>query len=371
MAATGIKPAVSSEKPTSRNCLSQIEFNGQRSQVTNKRSYCELSYGDGWTVESFVYFYFLVSIGFIMAIMYFISPTIKSDNQLHHEVNMEVFCSLCIILSIVWMSYCLCRQQTPSVVQFTDFPKRYCRPLLVCVYLFGLTCIVTDAITIWILLGCLKMQYIKFILSFLKLFFTISLVIFLKKYSTAVLYNVKVQLFHVIGTCICLMLRTALGRSRPLLPKSFWIASTECMDGFINPALTDDEQYIIAFDQELYVTVIVMLLIIWTNSKANPITQANKKPLHFIYQADQPNIESLNSSTQSELSKELSSSEILSEAVQKEPNVDMGLVFGLTIGGILSIPYTFCDSAAIYLAFLLRLVLVVFCFSIGYCDAKK
>ena len=322
--------SAATQQPERFDTAQQLELQNQKQHEADKDR----------TVESFVYLYFLVSVGFIMSVMYFVSPQMPAYPKHQHEINLDIFCAFCIFISILWMSFMLLRQQTSSVVQFTDFPKRYTRPLLIAIYLFGISCIVTDTITLWILIGCIKTMYFRFALTSLKLLFSIFLMLFLRKYSSAVLFGVNIPVFHVLGTCICLMLRTALGNSRPLLPKTFWVESSECGNLFINPAMADEDQYIIAFDQEFYITVIVVLLIIWTNIK--PCPKPPTKPLHFTYHVIDEQVDlSLDTSLETEPSRDYNHSQSISEAIQKEPNIDMGLVFGLTIGAILSIPYTF------------------------------
>ena len=295
--------------------------------------------GKDRTIESMVYLYFLVSVGFILSVMYFISPQLpaKSARQ-RHEICLDLFCSLSMLLSIVWMCTILLKQQKSSLVIFMDLPKRYVRPLLIVVYLFGISCIVTDTITIWILIGCIKTLYFRFALTALKLVFSIVLMMFLRKYAAANIINVSVQIFHVLGTCVCLMLRTCLANSRTLLPSSPWIMASNCTNVLINPIMNGEDEYIIAFDQEFYITVAILLLIIWTNVKKTP--RSRSKPLRFNYQLGEEQHDiSMETTTETEMSQEKFHS--ITSAVQKEPHMDAGLVFGLTIGAILSIPYTF------------------------------
>ena len=289
-------------------------------------------------IESFLYLYFLVSIGFILSIMYFISP--KTPIQRQHGINLDIYCSFCIITSIIWMLFILMQQQKPTTVIFMDLPKRYTRPLLIAVYLFGISCLVTDTITLWTLLGCISTLYIRFVLFCLKIAFSIVLMLFLRKYSSSNLVNASIAVFHVLATCICLMLRTALGNSRPFLPQSVWTTTDNCSKLFTNPMMEEESEYLIAFDQEFYATVFVLFLVIWTNIKCY-IKQQNKA-MHFNYQfIDDKSNTSRDSSIETEIVEDYQHSHTLSEAIQREPNIDVGLVFGLTIGSILSIPYTF------------------------------
>ena len=290
-------------------------------------------------IESFLYLYFLVSIGFILSVVYFISS--KNSVRRQHDINLDIYCSLCIVASVIWMLFTLVKQQYPTTVIFMDLPKRYTRPLLIAVYLFGISCIVTDTITLWTLIGCISTLYIRFSISCLKIVFSIFLILFLRKYSSASLFNASISLFHILATCICLMLRTALGESRPLLLTSTMDDIRNCSKIFTNPILDKEGNYILAFDQEFYTTVVVLFLVIWSNVKCYT-RHHHGKAMHFEYHfvTDRNNM-SKDTSIETEMSDDYQPSQTLSEAVQKEPNIDIGLVFGLTIGAILSIPYTF------------------------------
>ena len=290
-------------------------------------------------IESFLYLYLLVSTGFILSVMYYIST--NSFVQRQHAINLDVFCGLCIVASTIWMTCMLTRPQNPTTVTFMDLPKRYTRPLLIAAYLFGISCIVTDTMVLWILIGCITSQYVRFTLSCLKIIFSIFLILFLRKYSSASLFNASISLFHILATCICLMLRTALGNSRPLLFSSLWNSAHNCSTMFTNPLMDKENNYIIAFDQEFYATVVILCLVIWNNVKFCT-QQNNRKAMHFEYQiVDDRNSLSRDTSIETEATDGYQLSQTISEAVQREPNIDIGLVFGLTVGAILSIPYTF------------------------------
>lgn len=292
-------------------------------------------------IESFLYLYFLVSIGFILSIMHFISSYTNILMQRHLDVYLDLYCCCCIALSILWMLFMLIRQQKSTTVKFMDLPKRYTRPLLIAAYVFGISCVVTDTITLWTLVGCYKTSYIQFLLCFFKVSFVIVLMLFSKKYSTASLFDASIGTFHVLATCVCLMLRTVLGNSRQLIPSSIWTSSNNCSALFTNPLIEENNSYIIAFDQEFNVIIIVIFLVIWTNIKS--CTKQQSKTFDFTYEfiEDKSNT-SRDTSLDTEVIHEYQPSHSsLNEAVQKEPNVDVGLVFGLTIGAILSIPYTF------------------------------
>ena len=290
-------------------------------------------------IESFLYLYFLVSIGFILAVVYFISTKVSIQRQ--HGINLDVFCGLCIVASVIWMLFVLARQQNPTTVIFMDLPKRYTRPLLIVVYLFGISCIVTDTITLWTLVSCIATLYIQFAISCLKIVFSIVLILFLRKYSSASLLNASISLCHVLATCICLMIRTALGKTRPLVLTSMWTSTHNCTNMFTNPIMDKESNYIIAFDQEFYISVIVLCLVIWNNVKCYR-KQHQTKAMYYEYQfTNDRNSISRDTSIETEVTDDYQPSQTLSEAVQKEPNIDIGLVFGLTIGAVLSIPYTF------------------------------
>lgn len=291
-------------------------------------------------IESFLYLYLLVSIGFILSITNFLSSYTDSLIPRHIYINLDIYCCCSILFALACMIFMLVKQNTVTTVTYFHLPKRYTRPLLIATYLFGVSCIVTDSITLWTLVGCLTTLYVRFVLSSLKISFVIILMLFLRKFSSASLLNASLGLVHVLATCICLMLRTALGNSRQFVPVSMWTSVSNCSTMFTNPLIEPDVNYIIAFDQEFYLTVAVILLVIWTNVKN--CAEQRRKALHFNYQfvEDRSNT-SRDTSIDTEIVDDYRHSEALSEAVQKEPNVDVGLVFGITIGAVLSIPYTF------------------------------
>ena len=325
-----------------------LENERHKSPKTNLRIYAETIKGttslqmrNGSTDEqigSLIYLYFIVSIGLILSIKTFIIPKSQQQREKQFIAYVDVFCILCMVVSLIWMTFAFCKKQNDNFVQFMDFPKRYHRPLLVAIYVFGVCCLVTDILTIWVLLKCIHDYPVTLVYSSIKLLFILYSIAFFKKFCSSVLFGARLPLLHILGTYVCLMIRTVLIKSRPILPTRSNMQKMTCDIMLLNPVFNSNINYIISFDQEFFVTAIVIVLVIWTNVKDLVDATSGKKISGPFLQAGNKDG---NISMDSDMPSNISGIFPLSKTVPKEPSIDMGLLIGLVLGGILSMPYTF------------------------------
>ena len=280
------------------------------------------------TIVSFVYLYLIVSFGLVLGVTSYArrSKIIQDRSKMP---MLDIYCLGCMVISCAMMLTNFFRKRVPNFVQFIKFPRRYYRPFVVALYFFGTVSLVFDVLTIVVTVTCAYAHILSWIYTFIKMLFTLLTIIFINKFATASFnesLTAKLSLIHVIATYFCILIRIPLSNSRPRIPESHWFTNVACDRIFTNPTKHGGGPYIISYDSEFILTAMVFTLMIWLNMEncdASRPSSSSTSMQPQIYALEEYHLQGEYPST------------------PREPNIDVGLIVGLTFGAILSLPYTF------------------------------
>eukprot|EP00794_Sanderia_malayensis_P007654 gene7654-8494_t len=174
--------------------------------------------GDGHRTDgkiaSVVYLICLTTAGIVMNIACWLhsDPEVTGVTRDH----IDGFLMTCICPALVWILYIFCKQNDRKTVDFISQLPHLHRPLMTGAYVFGAGSCVMDILHIAYYIQC-SSNLSSLAFSVFKAIFIISQILFLRKFANSTLHksqNIRLVLFHILGTNICIWFRALFSHAR-------------------------------------------------------------------------------------------------------------------------------------------------------------
>jgi len=170
-------------------------------------------------IASIVYLICLTTAGIVMNITAWLQ---KDDNVGITTDHIDGFLITCIVPSLFWIVYMFCKQNERTTVDFIRYFPHCHRPLLAGAYVFGAGSSVSDILHISFHAHC-SHNIASLVFSVFKGVFILTQVLFLRKFASSTLHQsqyIRLVLFHILGTNICIWFRALFTHARILLKGS-------------------------------------------------------------------------------------------------------------------------------------------------------
>lgn len=171
-------------------------------------------------IASVVYLICLTTAGIVMNITAWLQK--DSDVVGITTDHIDGFLITCICPSLIWIIYIFCKQNDRHTVDFLRYFPHCHRPLLAGAYVFGAGSSVADILHISFHAHC-SHNIASLVFSVFKAVFILTQVLFLRKFASATLHKsqyIRLVLFHILGTNICIWFRALFTHARLLLKGS-------------------------------------------------------------------------------------------------------------------------------------------------------
>ncbi|XP_002168414.2 proton channel OtopLc [Hydra vulgaris] len=170
-------------------------------------------------IASVVYLICLTTAGIVMNI----TAWLQNDSNIVGITtdHIDGFLITCILPALIWISYIFCKKNDRKTVDFISTLPHSHRPLMAGAYVFGAGSSVMDILHISFYLQC-SSNISSLFFSLFKAVFILTQILFLRKFANATWHksqNIRLVLFHILGTNICIWFR-ALFSHAELLFKS-------------------------------------------------------------------------------------------------------------------------------------------------------
>ena len=166
--------------------------------------------------------------------------------------HIDGFLITCICPALVWIVYIFCKQNDRKIVDFIGYYPQCHRPLMAGAYVFGAGSSVIDILHISFNVQC-SHNVSSLVFSILKAVFILTQILFLRKFANATLHQsqyIRLVLFHILGTNICIWFRALFTHAR-LLFKSSAIHTNWCGEDVpMSKVSTASEPYLYPFTME-------------------------------------------------------------------------------------------------------------------------
>lgn len=136
--------------------------------------------------------------------------------------HIDGFLITCICPALLWIVYIFCKQNDRKIVDFIGYYPHCHRPLMAGTYIFGAGSSVIDILHISFHLQC-SHNVSSLIFSIFKALFILLQILFLRKFANATLHRsqyVRLVLFHILGTNICIWFRAVFTHARLVFKSS-------------------------------------------------------------------------------------------------------------------------------------------------------
>ena len=172
-------------------------------------------------IASVVYLICLTTAGIVMNIASWLhnDGTVTGVTRDH----IDGFLMTCICPALIWILYIFCKQNDRKTVDFISPMPHSHRPLLTGAYVFGAGSCAMDVLHIGFYMQCSE-SLSGMAFSVFKAVFIIAQILFLRKFSDATLHksqNIRLVLFHILGTNVCLWFRALFSHVRLINKSSF------------------------------------------------------------------------------------------------------------------------------------------------------
>lgn len=165
-------------------------------------------------IASVVYLICLTTAGIVMNIASWLHNDANVTGVTHDHI--DGFLMTCICPALIWILYIFCKQNDRKTVDFISPMPHSHRPLMAGAYVFGAGSCVMDILHIGFYAQCID-SLSSMAFSVFKAIFIISQILFLRKFSDATLHksqNIRLVLFHILGTNVCLWFRALFSHAR-------------------------------------------------------------------------------------------------------------------------------------------------------------
>ena len=172
-------------------------------------------------IASVVYLICLTTAGIVMNIASWLhnDGTVTGVTRDH----IDGFLMTCICPALIWILYIFCKQNDRKTVDFISPMPHSHRPLMTGAYVFGAGSCAMDVLHIGFYMQCSE-SLSGMAFSVFKAVFIIAQILFLRKFSDATLHksqNIRLVLFHILGTNVCLWVRALFSHVRLINKSSF------------------------------------------------------------------------------------------------------------------------------------------------------
>ncbi|XP_065070305.1 proton channel OtopLc-like [Rhopilema esculentum] len=172
-------------------------------------------------IASVVYLICLTTAGIVMNIASWLhnDGTVTGVTRDH----IDGFLMTCICPALIWILYIFCKQNDRKTVDFISPMPHSHRPLMTGAYVFGAGSCAMDVLHIGFYMQCSE-SLSGMAFSVFKAVFIIAQILFLRKFSDATLHksqNIRLVLFHILGTNVCLWFRALFSHVRLINKSSF------------------------------------------------------------------------------------------------------------------------------------------------------
>ena len=167
-------------------------------------------------IASVVYLICLTTAGIVMNVTAWLQndPDVIGITTDH----IDGFLITCICPALIWIAYIFCKQNDRKTVDFIGSLPHSHRPLMAGAYVFGAGSSVMDILHISFYLQCSK-NISSLFFSLFKAIFILTQILFLRKFANATLHksqNIRLVLFHILGTNICIWFRALFSHAQLL-----------------------------------------------------------------------------------------------------------------------------------------------------------
>jgi len=187
--------------------------------------------------------------------------------------HIDGFIITCICPALIWIVYIFWKQNDRKMIDFISTMPHSHRPLMAGAYVFGAGSSVMDILHISYYLQCSR-NFSNLFFSLFKAIFILTQILFLRKFACATFHksqNIRLVLFHILGTNICIWFRALFDHAKLLFKGStndngqrFWCGSEEMP---MTQIWTASEPYLYPFTMEYSLIAGGMLYTIWSGMR--------------------------------------------------------------------------------------------------------
>ncbi|XP_057299356.1 proton channel OtopLc-like [Hydractinia symbiolongicarpus] len=283
-----LKLGMENENKHETTNTAELLRNGRRQTATNRRApnsnrfFLFLMYilepilpSDGTRsdgrIASVVYLICLTTAGIVMNM----TAWLQNDSKVAGITtdHIDGFLITCICPALIWIMYIFCKQNDRKTVDFISSLPHSHRPLMAGAYVFGAGSSVMDILHISFYLQCSR-NISSLFFSLFKAIFILTQILFLRKFANATLHksqNIRLVLFHILGTNICLWFRALFSHARLLFksvslegPRRSWCSAEDVP---MSKIWTASEPYLYPFTMEYSLIAGGMLYTMWSGMR--------------------------------------------------------------------------------------------------------